>query len=572
MTRYSKKKVLLSFFWRYKFHILGLFTVGIISSIIEILIPVALAKYYELVFGNSSPRAFIFDLLPSNLLDTTPKFLLLFIIQILIFSVFNFADIFGRYALSEVFIYHIRKLLFRSQLKINHSIYDSRGTGRYLLRYSGDLTGIQNYVNKGIFQFFIDLLFIILTLSVLLAIDFGIFLIVVVFSLFSLLLLAISNQSLNKYSTNRRDIKSSLMTFVSTHLRSIIVIKSFNQEKIVLKKFTKKAKKILVKGVNYQAINSAIKTFTKSVVYIMLWLVLVYVFLVSKYSEGDLLIVILLLVSMLPVFRRILLVYSIWEIGDISFKKLFDVINSKKENDDEIEDDAKLIGNRISVKNLSFKYEHKSVFHKLSISIPSKSITSITGFGKSTFAKLILGLYRNYSGTIKINKTDIKFVSNKTLRKKVTIISSDWPLYGKNVLQAIANGANAERKKNVESLLEKLQSRWNGNLTIDSPIGESGQLLSYNQYILLCFARAMVTNKKIILIDVFFQNLDRELNLHLVEILNEFKLTKTIIIFSSNKIPDNLEIDQSFNLDEQQERREWLTVSNSADNSISDNL
>ena len=121
-------------------------------------------------------------------------------------------------------------------------------------------------------------------------------------------------------------------------------------------------------------------------------------------------------------------------------------------------------------------------------------------------------------------------------------------------------------------MLEKLQSRWNGNLTIDSPIGESGQLLSYNQYILLCFARAMVTNKKIILIDVFFQNLDRELNLHLVDILNEFKLTKTIIIFSNNIIPDNLEIDQSLNLDEQQERREWLTDSNSTDNGVKDNV
>jgi ABC-type multidrug transport system fused ATPase/permease subunit len=304
-------------------------------------------------------------------------------------------------------------------------------------------------------------------------------------------------------------------------------------------------------------------------VYAMLWLVLGYVFLVSKQTEADLLIVILLLVSMLPVFRRILLVYSIWENGDISFKKLFEVINSKKENDNEIEEDERLIGNRVSVRNLSFKYDHKSVFYKLNLSIPSKSITVISGSGKSTFAKLILGLYRNYSGVIKINKTDIKHVANKTLRKKVTIISSDWPLYGKNVLQAIANGANTQKKKNVETLLEKIQSRWNGNLTIDSPIGESGQLLSYNQYVLLCFARAMVTNKKIILIDVFFQNLDSELRLHLVELLNEFKQTKTIIVFSNNKIPEELEIDQSFNLDEQQSTREWLNVPpNSPENNI----
>jgi ABC-type multidrug transport system fused ATPase/permease subunit len=569
MAVITKKKVLFSFFSRYKFHIIGLFTVGLISSILEILIPVALAKYYELVFGNSSPRAFIFDLLPAQLLETTPRFLLFFIIHLIVFTLFYFADIFGRYALSEIFIYHIRKILFRSQLKINHSIYDSKGTGRYLLRYSGDLTGIQNYINKGIFQFFIDLIFILLTLSVLFAIDLGIFLIVVGFSLLSLLLLALTNKWLNKYSTIRRDMKSSLLSFVSTHLRSIIVIKSFNQEKIVLKKFLKKAKKILFNGINFQAINSAIKTITKSVVYLMLWLVLGYVFLFSKQTEADLLIVILLLVSMLPVFRRILFVYSIWEVGDISFKKLFEVINSKKENDDEIEEDAKLIGNRISIKNLSFKYEHKSVFYKLNLSIPSKSITAISGSGKSTFAKLILGLYRNYNGAIKINRTDIKFVSNKTLRKKVTIISSDWPLYGKNVLQAIANGANAEKKKNVESLLEKLQSRWNGNLTVDSPIGESGQLLSYNQYILLCFARAMLTNKKIILIDVFFQNLDSELGLHLVEILNEFKQTKTIIVFSNNKIPDDLLVEQSFNLDELQSPREWLnTESNGTDNSV----
>jgi ABC-type multidrug transport system fused ATPase/permease subunit len=238
--------------------------------------------------------------------------------------------------------------------------------------------------------------------------------------------------------------------------------------------------------------------------------------------------------------------------GDISFEKLFAVINSEKDINTQLENENKLTGNRISISNLTFKYDQKYIFQKLSLKIPSKSISIISGNGKSTLSKLILGLYRNYNGIISINKTNLKGVTNKTLRKKVTIISSEWPLYGKNVIQAIANGANNEKKKSVAALLEKLQSKWNGNLTIDSPIGEVGQLLSYNQYVLLCFARAMIANRKIILIDIFFQNLDTELSKQLVEILNELKTTKTIIVFSNNNIPDGLRYDNHFNLDELQ--------------------
>ena len=552
MNKHTKSKVLISFFKRYKFQILALIIVGLISSIIEIMIPVALAKYYEIVFGNSSPKIFIFDIIPAQLIQTAPRFLLFFITHILAFTLFNFGERLGRNVLSEVFVFKIRKLLFQSQLNINHSIYDTKGTGRYLLRYSGDLTGIQNYVNKGIFQFTVDVIFLLLTLSVLFVIDYGIFMIVIGFSVISILFMSLKNKWLNRYSTARRDQKSALLSFVNVHLRSIIAIKSFNHEKIVLKKYIKRAKKILFSSINYQAINSAIQTSTKSIVFIMLWLVLIYVYITPNQNEGNLLIVVLLLVSMLPVFRRTLLVYSVWEMGDISFEKLFAVINSEKDINTQLENENRLIGNRIAISNLSFKYDQKYIFQKLSLKIPSKSISVISGKGKSTLAKLILGLYRNYNGTISINKTNLQGVTNKTLRKKVTIISSEWPLYGNKVIQAIANGANNDKKKSVAALLDKLQSKWNGNLSIDSPIGEVGQLLSYNQYVLLCFARALIANKKIILVDVFFQNLDTELSKQLVEILNELKTTKTIIVFSNNNIPDGLNYDNLFNLDELQ--------------------
>ena len=65
--------------------------------------------------------------------------------------------------LGEQLIFDLRNQLFEHQLKVNMEEYDKRGIGRYLLRYSGDLSSIHGYVTKGFIRFAADALMLVIT-------------------------------------------------------------------------------------------------------------------------------------------------------------------------------------------------------------------------------------------------------------------------------------------------------------------------------------------------------------------------------------------------------------------------
>lgn len=535
MNFITKKNLLTHFLSNYKLGFISVIIVGFISSISKILIPISIARYYSLVFESRSPKLLLLDFFPASFTNTIPHFIIFFFILIIITGFFDFLERFGKGTLGELFLYYLRNLLFSKQLHIKQSVYDERGTGRYLLRYSGDLTSIQRYLTKGILQFIIDLLFITLTISVLFIINPTVCLVILGCTLVIFIFMVLVNRQLYKISIERRNRKSNLLSFVSVHLRSMLAVKSFNKEKKTYKKYASRTKKILNLGINYHFVNSLIQSMTKSTVYIMLGIILTFVHLSSWQSGSELFITILLLVTILPLFRRTLRVYSIWELGNISFNKLINIINTEAETLPTKNSIEQISGNRIIVNNLRFEIGEKELFQNLSMVIPSKSITLIMGKGKTTFGKILLGIYDNYKGTIKINRTNIRYVPPKIIRRKITIASKDWPLYGKRVFEAISYNRKEKKKIAAAALLETLQSSWDGQLTLDTPIGELGQLLSHNQYVLLCYARAILTKKKILILDLPFQTLAPALRKTLIQHINSLKSQKTIIVFGQHK-------------------------------------
>lgn len=550
MPTIKKKTLLAHFLAKYKWRVLAVLIIGFSASVLKILIPISLTKYYSLVFESNSPKAKVLEFFPSYFTNTIPNFLLFFLMLILLTGLFDFLERVGKGVLGELFLFDLRGQLFKNQLRLKQSVYDEKGTGRYLLRYSGDLKSLQSYLTRGIIQFIIDILFLALTMSVLFIINPVICLIIAACIVTMLVVMVFVNIWLYNISMRRRNQKSNLLSYISIHLRSILSVRSFNKEKSTYRRYENRSKKILASGVHYHKVNSFIHALTKSSVYLMLAGILYFVHLSDWNSGSELLITVLLLVTILPLFRRTLRVYTIWQAGNISFVKLLQILNLPIEKQLKPEDAVQRIkGNRIIVKDLGVQLQGRVIFSDLSFTIPSQSITLITGSGKSTFAKILLGIYKDYTGKVRINKTDIKKIPPRVIRRKVTIASTDFPLYGRKVIDAITYNKKAKNKAAAAKLLEQLQQNWYGNLELDTPIGEMGQLLSYNQYTLLCFARAILTNKKIIIIDIQFRNLAPALQATLMQYINDLKQRKTIIILGQSESQLlSIKIDQKYTL------------------------
>ena len=146
-------------------------------------------------------------------------------------------------------------------------------------------------------------------------------------------------------------------------------------------------------------------------------------------------------------------------------------------------------------------------------------------------------MYEAKEGEILIGKININNYSKLLLRKKVTILSDEFPLIGKTVFECISYSRKEEKRQPAFAILQKLGyvKESEGENVLNQPIFENGKNISYSQRKILMLARALLTNKKILLLDEPFEGLDESLVNKIVVLLEEYRSNHTVLIIDRNK-------------------------------------
>ena len=554
----SKKTLLFDFFSENKLRMFVTLVASILSNLLSILIPVSIGKYYDLVFDFHSHRSQILNFLPFDIGKNIKLFLIFFFILITFKSVFLFIEKYSFGSLSERLAYQLRNQLFEAQLALPISIYEEKGIGKYSLRFSGDLKSIQTYLRNGIIRFISDIVLLIATIIILILFHFQLGLIVGGSLMVSALLIILLNQRLSKITRERRNSKSYLLTFVNARLRAMHSIQYFNKENPEYGKFIKKSNRVFDAGIEYQKITAFMKTLVPTSMYIMLGLVLGAVFFykqnVNAIAGSTLLIFVMLLITLMPIFRRLLNVNIVWELGNISFEKLLKVLNQVDNEEKELPD-LKLTEQKITLHNVSFNYSEKNTLLKnINWDFQPNSINLVSGSsgsGKGLLIKLISRMYKLEEGEICIDGQNILLVNSKSVRKNIAVVSSNLPLLGKTVFEAISYSRKESKRLKASEMLDKLQVfvPIKQRINLDDLIGDLGSNLSKGQQKILVYARAFLTNKKILLIDEPAVDLDDATVVQIFQMLEEMKKDKTIILFSRQEEFLLLNIEQHFSID-----------------------
>lgn len=223
--------------------------------------------------------------------------------------------------------------------------------------------------------------------------------------------------------------------------------------------------------------------------------------------------------------------FNILQSAMASSERIFQILD-KNEDIKNIKNakNLKKFNGKIEFKNVWFAYDNKNwVLKNVSFTInPGESIAFVgaTGAGKSSIINLINRFYDIQKGKILIDGIDIKTIDKYSLRKRIGIVLQDVFLFTGDIKENIRlNKENislndikyAAKHVNADNFIEKLPKKY------DEPVMERGSTLSSGQRQLLAFARALVYDPDILVLDEATSNIDTE-----TEVLIQDALLKLI--------------------------------------------
>ena len=305
-----KNNWVIDFIKRRKLECLGLISLGLISNFLTILIPVSVGKYYELLFHYNAHRAKFLSFLPEQIYNTIPRFMVFFGVLVCLRFLFFFLYRFRLVRAGEYFVKEVKDMLFSHQLKVSYNIYTTKGTGKYLLRYSGDINSLKNLFVKGSVSVLIDLIITFIAMAWLYSIHAKGAIIVILASVCSYAPVWYMNKKIETYSLQKRNKNSGQLSFVNRTLQAILSVLIFNKQKIEIKKYKKRTNAIKNTSLLYNKWLTISKGFITFIQYAVL-LVIFYVFHLDALAHpgnnqgARLISFILLYITILPIIRRL---------------------------------------------------------------------------------------------------------------------------------------------------------------------------------------------------------------------------------------------------------------------------
>ena len=437
----------------------------------------------------------------------------------------------------------VRNAIYDKILTLPVSYFSEKRKGDTISRITADVNEVQNSFLSILELVVREPLIIIFTISAMLVMSPTLTLFVFIFLPISGFIISLIGKKLKSKSNLAQEENGHFLSLVEETLSSLKIVKGFNAEDKFRDKFhssTNRLKNILNSLLNRQNLASPTSEFLGIfVIVIILWYGGNMVLVEGTLSGATFIAFIGLAYNILTPAKQISkATYSVKK-GDAAAERIFQVL----ETETNIVDAPDAIHKKdfeqeVEIQNISFRYEDENVLENFSIKVPKGSTVALvgqSGSGKSTIANLVTRFYDVNEGAIKIDGTDIRKMSKKSLRSLLGLVTQDSILFNDTVRNNVGLGKdNASEEEIIDAL--KIANAWEFVKDLpkglDTNIGDSGNKLSGGQKQRLSIARAVLKNPPIMILDEATSALDTESERLVQKALENMMKNRTSIVIA----------------------------------------
>lgn len=449
--------------------------------------------------------------------------------------------------LGQNVIYDLRQHLFSHVQRLSHRFFDSRSAGSILVRIMNDINSLQELFTNGIINLLMDVVTLIGIIVILFVLSPKLALAIMVILPIMFYISTKLRRNIRRSWQEVRIQQSRMNSHLNEGLQGMRITQSFSQEKENGEYFN---------GVNRGFFESFRGASKKSAMFrplvemcnaigtVILIAYGAHLILLGEANGGIALGTFVAFAFFLGMFwepiSRLGQMYNQLLMAMAASERIFEFLDEKpnvdeKENSYNIEE----MKGHIEFDNVEFSYEEGRIaLHEISLDIKQGQTIALvghTGSGKSTIANLISRFYDPTKGVVKVDGHDLRDVKINSLRQKISVVLQDTFIFSGTIMENIRFGKpnatdeevmEAAKVVGADDFIQRLGEGYG------TEVEERGSILSAGERQLLSFARALLADPTILILDEATASIDTETEVKIQKALNRLLKGRTAIIIA----------------------------------------
>jgi len=409
--------------------------------------------------------------------------------------------------------------LFENLQHVPFNYYDSRPHGKILVRVVNYINSLSDILSNGFVNLIADCITLVVTLIFMLSLNVKLTLVAIsTMPILAIVMFSIKNAQRKAFQRVSSK-QSNLNAYIHENISGMKVIQAFSRNKQNKDIFNELSGEYSDSWMKAARVNFLVWPTIEIVAALSTALIYLFGILVLKDE---------LTVGLLVAF--ISYVWIFWApitnmgnfyntlINAMSYlERIFEAMDEEIETDIEDAIELKDIKGNVEFKDVTFGYEKNvNILENINIKVNKGekiALVGPTGAGKTTIVNLISRFYKINSGKILIDGIDIDTVTAKSLRKEVAVMLQDPFIFSGTILENIRYGKldaseediiKAAKIVKAHDFIKEFEDGYNTELN------EQGAGLSVGQKQLISFARVLLSDPKILILDEATSSIDTE--------------------------------------------------------------